>query len=381
MSARNRIEVVESLASVNALDWDALGEGQPFLSHAFLSALEETGCVGSRSGWTPCHLLMRRDGRLHAAMPLYLKTHSYGEYVFDWAWAEAYERNGLRYYPKLLSAVPFTPVTGKRLLAPDAAAARELINGALQFAERNDVSSLHCLFPTEPEAELLQQAGLLLRHTVQFHWRNEGYADFEEFLSRMNHDKRKKIRQERRKLRDAGIRFSRLTGQEIEETHWRFFFDCYRRTYRSHMSTPYLNLEFFLRLAERMPQRLLISVALLEDQPIASSLCVRGTDALYGRYWGTREYHPGLHFECCYYQPIEHCIEQGIEYFEGGAQGEHKLARGLLPTKTVSAHWLAHPQFFNAVADFLRREQRGIEHYVDELGEHTPFKLSDNRRD
>ena len=377
MSARDRIEVVDSLAGVPAGEWDALSSGHPFVTHAFLTALEATGCVGAGSGWSPCHLVLRRAGRVHAAMPLYLKAHSYGEYVFDWAWAEAYERNGLRYYPKLVSAVPFTPVTGPRLLAPDPASAERLVRAAVAFAEQNELSSLHCLFPTEPEAQLLQEAGLLLRHTVQFHWRNEGYGNFEEFLSRMNHDKRKKIRQERKKLDTLGIRFARFTGSEAGEARWRFFYDCYRRTYRSHHSSPYLNLEFFLQLSRLMPERLLLCIALRDGEPIASSLCVRGDGALYGRYWGTREYQPGLHFECCYYQPIEHCIEQGIEYFEGGAQGEHKLARGLLPTRTVSAHWLAHPQFFDAVADFLKRERRGIDHYVDELGEHSPFKSAD----
>jgi predicted N-acyltransferase len=376
VSAGDTIEIAESLAGIPAGEWDALSNGQVFLSHAFLASLEATGCVGARSGWSPCHIVLRRAGRVHAAMPLYLKAHSYGEYVFDWAWAEAYERNGLSYYPKLVSAVPFTPVTGARLLAPDSESAARLVQAALAFAAENRMSSLHCLFPTEAEAELMRQAGMLLRHTVQFHWRNNGYADFDDFLSRMNHDKRKKIRQERRKLHAAGIRFLRLTGQDTGEEHWRFFFDCYRRTYRSHLSTPYLNLEFFLRLWRRMPERLLLSVALRDGEPIACSLCVRGEGALYGRYWGAREYQPGLHFECCYYQPIEHCIAQGIEYFEGGAQGEHKLARGLLPLRTVSAHWLAHPQFFNAVHDFLKRERRGIDHYVDELNEHSPFKAT-----
>ncbi|MGH8631942.1 MAG: GNAT family N-acetyltransferase, partial [Burkholderiales bacterium] len=249
-----------------------------------------------------------------------------------------------------------------------------LMSSALRFAEDSGVSSLHCLFPTEAEAELMAAAGMLLRQTVQFHWRNEGYGSFEDFLGRMNHDKRKKIHQERRKLRTAGIGFQRLSGDEATEGNWRFFFDCYRRTYRSHMSTPYLNLEFFLELATTMPRNLLLSIASRDGLPIASSLCMRGGESLYGRYWGALEYHPGLHFECCYYQPMEHCIERGIAFFEGGAQGEHKLARGLLPVKTLSAHWLARPEYFDAVAGFLRRETRGVDRYVDELEEHSPFK-------
>ncbi len=376
MCAAKALEIVQSLSGVPAEQWDALAGGQPFLSHGFLHALEKTGCVGAQSGWTPCHLLLRDGRRLQGAMPLYIKGHSYGEYVFDWGWAEAYERNGLHYYPKLVSAVPFTPVTGNRLLAADSRIRQALVEAVLSFAADSGVSSLHCLFPTETEAGIMAAAGMLLRHTVQFHWRNEGYRSFEDFLARMNHHKRKKIRQERRKLRDSGIEFQRLTGEQATEGNWRFFFDCYRRTYRSHMSTPYLNLEFFLELARIMPHNLVLSVASRQGAPVASSLCVLGGDSLYGRYWGTREYHPGLHFECCYYQPMEHCIERGIACFEGGAQGEHKLARGLLPVKTLSAHWLARPEYFDAVAGFLRRETRGVDHYVNELEEHSPFKAA-----
>jgi hypothetical protein len=374
MSAADSIEIVQSLSGVPAAEWDALHGGQPFLSHAFLHALEKTRCVGRQTGWTPCHLVLKRDGEFKGAMPLYLKSHSYGEYVFDWGWAEAYHRSGLHYYPKLVSAVPFTPVTGNRLLATDAGTRQALVSAALRYAADSGVSSLHCLFPSDAEAGLMAKAGMLIRHTVQFHWHNEGYRSFEEFLRRMNHDKRKKIHQERSKLRAAGIEFRRLTGDEAVEEDWRFFFDCYRRTYRNHMSTPYLNLDFFLELARAMPRSLLLSIASRDGLPIASSLCVHGGESLYGRYWGTREYYPGLHFECCYYQPMEYCIEQGIAYFEGGAQGEHKLARGLLPVRTLSAHWLARPEFFDAVASFLKRESRGLDHYVNELEEHSPFK-------
>ena len=374
MNTRDGIDIIESLDAVPAAEWDALAGRQPLLSHAFLHALEASGCASAKAGWAPCHLALRIRGRLAGAMPLYLKRHSYGEYVFDWGWAESYHRSGLRYYPKLLSAIPFTPVTCARLLAERAEDRQRLIEGALAFARDAGVSSLHCLFPTEPEAQAMQDAGMILRRTVQFHWQNAGYADFEDFTARMSHDKRKKIRQERRKIREAGIDFRRLSGGEASPAQWRFFFDCYCHTYRSHLSTPYLNLDFFLRLARTMPDDLLLVIASRAGKPVASSFFVRGADTLFGRYWGALEYHPGLHFECCYYQAIAHCIENRIARFEGGAQGEHKLSRGLLPAATVSAHWLARPEYFKAVGDFLRRETQGVAHYVDELAERSPFK-------
>jgi uncharacterized protein len=373
MNARHGIQILESISAVPAAQWDALAGDNPFLSHAYLGALESGGCVGGDTGWTPCHLTLWRNAHLAAAMPLYLKTHSYGEYVFDWAWADAFQRHGLRYYPKLLSAIPFTPVTGPRLLAAGDADRLALIEAALDFASRSGVSSLHCLFPTQAEARAMADAGMLLRQTVQFHWQNAGYADFDGFLARMNHDKRKKIRQERRRLREMGLRFERLTGAAARESDWRFFYDCYRRTYRQHMSTPYLSFEFFLALARAMPENLVLVLAYEGERPVAAAFDVRSRDALYGRYWGTREFYPGLHFEACYYQAIEHCIEHGIARFEGGAQGEHKLARGLLPVATYSAHWIAQPEFRQAIAEHLRRETRGIDHYVHELSEHSPF--------
>lgn len=374
MTTRDGIQVIDSLAPVPAADWDALTGGHPLLSHAFLHALHESGSACTDTGWAPCYLVSWMQGRLQAAMPLYLKSHSYGEYVFDWAWADAYQRHGLEYYPKLLCAIPFTPVTGSRLLARTARDRQMLAQAALDFARDIGVSSLHCLFPTEEEARLLADTGMMLRSTVQFHWRNEGYADFEDFLARMNHDKRKKIRQERRRLREQGFTFHWISGAEATAADWRFFFECYRRTYRAHHSTPYLNLDFFERIALAMPQHLMLVQALRDGEPVASAFNVFGDEALYGRYWGTREFHSGLHFEVCYYQAIEFCIANCIPAFEGGAQGEHKLARGLLPVQTASAHWLARPEFADAVAQFLARETRGIGHYVDELSEHSPFK-------
>jgi len=373
MSTR-QIKIIDSLDGVRAEQWDALTQSDPFVSHAFLSALEQTGCTGEEAGWMPCHVLLHEGTRLAGAMPLYIKTHSYGEYVFDWAWADAYHRNGLDYYPKLVSAVPFTPVTGSRLLAKDPANRPILVEAALEFARQTKMSSLHCLFPLPEEIDAFKGAGMMTRRTVQFHWHNDGFSDFDDFLSRMNHNKRKKIRQERRRLRDAGVSCERVPGKHATDEDWLFFNKCYRRTYREHLSTPYLNLDFFRSIGASIADNLLLIFARREGGRIAAALNVTGNGAMYGRYWGSMEFQPGLHFEVCYYQAIEHCIANGIGRFEGGAQGEHKLARGLMPAETVSAHWLAHPEFARAIEDYLRRETNGISHYVNELNERGPFK-------
>ncbi|HEU0289519.1 MAG TPA: GNAT family N-acetyltransferase [Burkholderiales bacterium] len=368
------IEVVETLAGVPADKWNRLTAGEPFLSHEFLSALHETGCAASASGWTPQYLLLRQNDALTGAMPLYLKSHSFGEYVFDWAWADAYQRHGVAYYPKLLSAVPFTPVTGTRLLATTDEARDTLIASALELARKLHVSSLHCLFPTRDEAQRMVAHGMLPRTTVQFHWANRGYASFEEFLAGFSHDKRKKVRQERRKVSDAGIRFKWLEGDEILERDWAFFNRCYRQTYREHGSSPYLNLEFFCRIGRALPRNVVLIVAERDGRPVAASLNIRDRQRLCGRYWGALEQHPALHFETCYYQGIEFCITHGIASFEGGSRGEHKLARGLMPVETCSAHWLSHPEFAAAVEQFLTKETRSMERYVDELSERSPYK-------
>ncbi|HLS86432.1 MAG TPA: GNAT family N-acetyltransferase [Burkholderiales bacterium] len=366
------IREVSSLAEVDPVEWNALAGEQPFVRHEFLSSLLETGCASPRTGWRPRFLLLRRSGALAGAMPLFEKSHSYGEYVFDWAWADAYERHGHAYYPKLVGAVPFTPVQGTRVLAADAAARTALVRAALGLAR--ELSSLHVLFPREDEMAALLECGLLARRTVQFHWRNEGYADFEAFLARLSHARRKNIRQERRKVRSAGVSLRWLEGEAIGPAHWAFFHRCYRNTYRAHHSSPYLSLEFFERLGRLMPQCLALVLAEQEGQPIASALFLRDSTRLYGRYWGCVRHVPLLHFECCYYQPIEYAIARRLAAFEGGAQGEHKLFRGLMPVEMPSAHWLAHPAFARAVEDFLRREGAGIARYVDELCEHSPFR-------
>ena len=366
------LEVVDTLREIEPEAWNALAAGHPFLRHEFLHALHETGCACDATGWSPRYITLWQDAALVGAMPLYEKTHSYGEYVFDWAWADAYHRYGLAYYPKLLAAIPFSPVTGPRLLARDSATRGLLVRAALQLAR--DVSSLHVLLPGENEARELEAAGMMLRRAVQFHWENRGYASFEQFLGDLSSAKRKKIRQERRRVQEAGVRLRRLVGDEIRDEHWSFFTRCYNGTYRAHHSTPYLNLAFFRRLGEALPEHVLMVLVELDEKPIASALNIFSQQVLYGRYWGSVAQIPMLHFETCYYQAIEFCIERGIRVFEGGAQGEHKLARGFMPTQTWSAHWLRHPQFSDAVEKFLARESSGIERYVDELNERSPFR-------
>jgi predicted N-acyltransferase len=363
---------VETLSGVEPDEWNALAGDQPSVRHEFLSALIESGCASRRTGWLPQVALVRRAGALVAAMPLFLKSHSYGEYVFDWAWADAHERHGVAYYPKLLGAIPFTPVRGTRLLARTDTDRRILVDVAREAAA--SLSSLHILFAPDDEADLLAGQGFLIRRTVQFHWKNEGFADFEAFLARMSHARRKNIRQERRRVRDAGITFEWREGQRIERRHWELFHRCYRRTYAAHGSSPYLNLDFFLRAGGALERNTALLVASSGGEPFATALFFKDGKALYGRYWGTLKPVPLLHFECCYYQAIEYAIACKLAVFEGGAQGEHKLFRGLLPVETRSAHWLAHPQFARAIEDFLVREGAGIARYVDELCEHSPFK-------
>lgn len=379
MSANQETRILESLANVEAGEWNALvhrcGEDHPFLRHEFLHALHETGCASERTGWLPQYLTVWREGRLAAAMPLYLKRHSYGEYVFDWAWADAYHRAGLEYYPKLLSAIPFSPITGSKLIAADTADRTLLIRTALDLAEQT--SSLHVLFPRGTEADTLRSAGMMLRHGVQFHWHNAGYDTFDVFLGDLSSAKRKKIRQERRKVADAGVKMRRLVGHEITDEHWRFFSSCYETTYHQHGSTPYLNPAFFQRLGEIMPESVLLVLAELGGKPVASALNLFSGTTLYGRYWGAVGHVPLLHFEACYYQAIEFCIERGIAVFEGGAQGEHKLARGFRPVQTCSAHWLKHPRFATAVEQFLEREAAGMSAYMNELNERAPFRRTE----
>lgn len=371
--------IVSSLAEVGQTAWNGLVELQeeatPFLSYAFLAALHETGCAAPETGWQPQYLCLWHGEELHAALPLYAKSHSYGEYVFDWAWADAYRRHGMRYYPKLLAAIPFTPVAGNRLLARDAAARAALVEALIRLQRDTGLSSTHVLFPTEAEARQLQQAGFMLRRGVQFHWENAGYADFDDFLATLERKKSKNIRAERRKVAEAGVTFRQVEGAQATAADWAFFHRCYANTYAEHHSTPYLSLAFFKRIGATMPQHILLVFAEREGQPIAASLLIYDQRALYGRYWGALEHVPCLHFETAYYQPLEFCIRRGIGSFEGGAQGEHKLARGFLPRPTWSAHWLADAAFAEAIRHFLRQEAGGMAAYIDELNEHAPFRM------
>jgi len=376
------IQVHADLSDIAASEWNALLLAQPdplpFLRHEFLQALHETGCAAPDSGWAPAFVTLSREGRLVGAAAAYLKSHSYGEYVFDWAWADAYRRHGLAYYPKLLAAVPFTPVPGPRLLARQSADRRLLLRALRSLAVQSELSSAHLLFGNDDDLQAAEAEGWMIRHGVQFHWRNraEPYADFADFLSAMQREKRKKIQQERRRVADAAITFDTRVGREITDADWRFFHRCYTLTYKAHGGTPYLSLAFFQRVAAELPENWLMFIARREGRPIAASLVAIDASRgwAWGRYWGATEPVPLLHFEACYYQPLQWCIAQRYRCFEGGAQGEHKMARGLTPTPTRSAHWLAHPEFARAVEDFLAREGQGMAAYLDELREHDPFK-------
>ena len=380
------VRVFDDPGAIDAAAWDSLVAAQPsatpFVSMAYLRALHDSASAIERTGWSPHFLGLERAGELVAACPLYLKDHSYGEYVFDWAWADAYRRHGLDYYPKLLDAVPFTPVPGTRLLAKDAGDRLVLLRAIEQLARSAGLSSAHVLFLDDVDQAAARAAGWSLRTTVQFHWSNrtpQPYADFADFLASLQRDKRKKIQQERRRVGDAGVTFSVASGAAIERADWDFFYRCYALTYRAHHSTPYLTRDFFARMAATMGANWLLFTAWRAGRRIASSLIAVDPErkTAFGRYWGAVEHLSCLHFEACYYRPLEWCIDHGYLRFEGGAQGEHKMARGLLPVQTWSAHWLAHPQFARAIDDFLAREGAGIESYLDELNERRPFKAAD----
>jgi len=391
------IRVLDSPLQVDATQWNRLlaqqAQPTPFMRHEYLAALHKSGSATPVSGWSPRFVTLWEDAtspaladkesrptQLLAACPLYLKDHSYGEYVFDWAWANAYAEHGLDYYPKAVVAVPFTPAPGSRLLARDARARDALLQAVLQTCRAEQLSSLHLLFGSDDDLDAGRRAGLMLRHTVQFHWQNihPGYAGFDDFLATLNQEKRKKIRQERRKVSDAGVRFRWSLGHDITPQDWDFFYLCYERTYLEHGNAPYLTRDFFARMASTLAGHWLLFIAAREGRPIAASLIAvadSGAEKVaWGRYWGALERVDCLHFEACYYQPLQWCIAQGYQRFEGGAQGEHKLARALLPVKTSSAHWLDHPAFADAVERFLAREGEGVENYLSDLARRSPVK-------
>lgn len=424
------IRVLTSPLAIAAADWDDFLHSQshisPFMRHAYLAAMHSSGSAQPKTGWTPRFITLWLDDVLQAVCPLYLKSHSYGEYVFDWAWADAYQRHGLPYYPKAVIAPPFTPVPGTRLLARDAPGRVALVRAVIAWCEAEQLSSLHLLFGSADDIDACAAAGMMLRHSVQFHWQNatptgvadvalllpaearvasphfggengiaassRPFRDFDDFLASLVQEKRKKIRQERRKVAEAGVSFRWMSGKDISTADWDFFYRCYERTYLEHGNAPYLSRGFFQSMADAMPENWLLFIAERNRgdsvQPVAASLIGLGTSSnptaatadggvesvAYGRYWGALERVDCLHFEACYYQPLQWCIDHGYARFEGGAQGEHKMARALMPVRTSSAHWLAHPAFADAVERFLEREGEGISDYLDSLAQRTPLR-------
>ena len=378
------VKIYQSLLDIPAKQWDRVNvDGNPFTSYAFLSSLEESASIGNKTGWLPRYLVMHDEsGNLAGALPMYEKHHSWGEYVFDWAWANAWQQCGLAYYPKLIVAVPFSPVSGQRILIADGYAKEQVINGlhqaAIDFAREGSYSSLHYLFPTSDECSYLQQQGLQIRHDVQFHWDNRDYQGFQEFLSTMSSRKRKKIARERRRVSEHGIEFNVISGQEISAVNMQNMYEFYLATIMAHGSHAYLSSRFFQLLGQRMADNIVLIEAHYEGDIIAAALNIRHEDVLYGRYWGCKEEYHSLHFETCYYQAIDYCIMNGLSRFEGGAQGEHKLSRGFLPSITCSAHWMADEKLSSAISDFLDREKAHVAHYQQLLDQRSPFK-DDNK--
>ena len=370
---------LDSIAQIDAQKWNSLaGSTQPFLRHEFVLALEESGCTAPRTGWTPRHLIIEAaNGTPVAAMPLFRKAHSRGEFVFDFSWASAYAQHGLRYYPKLLTAVPFTPVCGPRLLLrPDIdarAMTESLVRAVTDYARSEQLSSWHVLFPTEQIAASLDTAGLVLRRDCQFHWHNQGYESFEAFLATFTAEKRKKVKRERRRVAEAGIEFDTLSGAQLDNALWSTLYGFYADTFHRHGHEPYLNLNFFKRIGAAMPDQLMLKVARVGREPIAVAIFFVGENALFGRYWGAGGNYHSLHFETCYYQGIEYCIDNKLQRFEPGTQGEHKVPRGFVPALTSSAHYIADQRFAAAIRDFARREARGVDHYAAAVNEHVPY--------
>jgi predicted N-acyltransferase len=376
-----RLERLDSLSEIPAAEWNALVPDQnPFLSYEFLSALERHGCVGEQTGWLPWPVTARGDhGRLLGAAPLYLKYNSYGEFVFDWGWAEAYRQQGLSYYPKLVGAIPYTPATGPRLLlAPDQpqpdATARAIVEFVLEESRCYGLSSTHWLFPTLTDLEPMQKQGLLTRLGCQFHWRNRGYRDFQDFLDALTAKRRKNINRERRLVREAGLNLRILSGSDASDAQWRIIHEFYQSTFQRLGGVPTLTLPFFQDIATTLGERMVLALAFADGREVAGAISFRSADTLYGRHWGCRADYDSLHFEACYYQGLEYCIEHGLQRFEPGAQGEHKICRGFLPTLTYSAHWIAHAGFRRAIADFLNRETPALRDYAQHWLQHSPYR-------
>ena len=379
-----KLSVTQQISQIDCSQWNRLStNGNPFLSYEFLCGLELTGCVDGDTGWEPNHLVLYEDNHdrllLVGAIPLYLKYHSWGEYVFDWAWADAYQRAGLEYYPKLLSSIPFTPVTGPKILVDPSHSSpsklREILaRGLVVTADESGVSSLHVLFTTDNDNRLFEAQGMMRRTGNQFHWQNENYEDFTHYLTTFTASKRKKIRRERKRVQDAGIEIELLTGDDLKPQHWEAMYRFYRTTVYNHCAAAYLNRQFFEHLQHQMSDQVVMVLARDGARYVGGALSMLGSDTLFGRYWGAEDYYQGLHFEACYYQPIEYCIRENINRFEAGAQGEHKLSRGLLPTPTYSTHWLRDSRFRHAIAQFLQAETEHVDRYSTALQGHTPFR-------
>ncbi|MGI9272981.1 MAG: GNAT family N-acetyltransferase [Woeseiaceae bacterium] len=373
-----KVTVNDAISDIPENEWDALlDDDTPFLRHAFLQAAEHSGSAAPETGWIPRHLTLYKGDELRAAMPLYEKNHSWGEFVFDWAWAQAYERAGLEYYPKLVSAIPFTPATSARLLLRDAGdtdAASALVRAAIQLADDTDCSSLHILFPNELDLRICKNLDLKIRKDCQFHWHNQDYKNFDEFLMTFSAPKRKKVRQDRRRVADAGITFRRIRGGEMDDVTWRLAYQLISITFMRRGSMPYFDLDFFKTISTQLPDNVLVIFAEQNSKAIAAAVFYESNDTLYGRYWGSDGHYDALHFDTCYYQGIEYCIESGKNKFEPGTQGEHKVARGFTPVQTSSAHWLRHPEFFAAIGAYVDEEAQHVERYMQAVDEHSPYR-------
>ena len=373
-----RLEFQSSFKNINQKEWNDLTKSNPFLRLEFFQSLEASKSIGECTGWHPFPAIVIDQGSLVGASPIFLKEHSYGEYVFDWSWAEAYQKYGKNYYPKIASCIPFTPATGPRIFGLDLSIKKNIVVQIEELAYENKMSSSHILFCNESEKNIFGDPKWMLREGVQFKWFNKNYNNFAEFLSQLSHDKRKKIKQERKKIQDLGLKIKKIKGPEISESDLDFFYACYCNTYQDHHSHPYLTRIFFSLIKESMPENLLLILAYEGDLPVAASFFIYDDKNLYGRYWGSKSFYPGLHFELSYYQGQEFCIENRIVSFEGGAQGEHKLARGFEPFNTFSFHRIFDEKFELAIKDFLRREKTGIDQYTNELNERAPYKTELN---
>jgi len=373
--------VIDSITEIDSESWNSLlVDGNPCLRHEFLATLELSGCTGALAGWRPNHLLcFSGDAKLVGALPLYLKSNSYGEFVFDFSWANAYHQAGLNYYPKLVSAIPFTPITGPRLLATGTQSEIKNIHLTLLAAAKAEaraatLSSLHVLFPDAEQTQLLASSDMLLRKDCQFHWYNKDYQSFDDFLAGFTASKRKKTRRERRRIKEAGIVFEARNGDELSPADWDKIMPLYSHTFLRRGREPYLNQEFFLRLSQTLPAALVVFMGFLDEELVATAICFRSDTTLYGRYWGASRFIDSLHFETCYYQGIEYCIKEGLQFFEPGTQGEHKISRGFVPTETWSAHWLAREDFAQAIDAHLQQERQHIDQYIIVAGEHIPYR-------